>query len=155
MTQLRGVDGGRKSHREYSFLPPFSPTPKTSLPALLLRPSRSMAFLLAGVTGLMPTQRLPVVSSHAAAVRVASPLMVGAEALAKKEVLVKEIQSGMEDAALMFCVRSEGIPANEMNALRMSIPEDVKIKVCKNNLVKIAASGEGFERFAAIAGELR
>jgi len=113
-----------------------------------------MAFLLAGVTGLMPTQRLPVVSSHAA-VRVASPLMVGAEALAKKEVLVKEIQSGMEDAALMFCVRSEGIPANEMNALRMSIPEDVKIKVCKNNLVKIAASGEGFERFAAIAGELR
>ena len=80
---------------------------------------------------------------------------MGAEALAKKEVLVKEIQSGMEDAALMFCVRSEGIPANEMNALRMSIPEDVKIKVCKNNLVKIAASGEGFERFAAIAGELR
>lgn len=70
-----------------------------------------------------------------------------------EEVLVKEIQSGMEDAALMFCVRSEGIPANEMNALRMSIPEDVKIKVCKNNLVKIAASGEGFERFAAIAGE--
>ena len=37
----------------------------------------------------------------------ASPLMVGAVALAKKEVLVKEIQAGREDAALMFCVRSE------------------------------------------------
>ena len=114
-----------------------------------------MAFLLAGVTGLMPTQRLPVVSSPAAAVRVASPLMVGAVALAKKEVLVKEIQAGMEDAALMFCVRSEGIPANEMNQLRMNMPEDVTIKVCKNSLVKIATLGEGFERFAAIAGELR
>ena len=114
-----------------------------------------MAFLLAGVTGLMPTQRLPVVSSPAAAVRVASPLMVGAVALAKKEVLVKEIQAGMEDAALMFCVRSEGIPVNEMNQLRMNMPEDVTVKVCKNSLVKIATLGEGFERFAAIAGELR
>jgi large subunit ribosomal protein L10 len=105
------------------------------------------------VTGLMPTQRLPVVSSPAAVVRVASPLMVGAVALAKKEVLVKEIQAGMEDAALMFCVRSEGIPANEMNSLRMAMPEDVTVKVCKNNLVKLATLGEGFERFAAIAGE--
>ena len=117
--------------------------------------SSSMAFLLAGVTGLMPTQRLPVVSSHAAAVRVASPQMVGSVALVKKEAAVLEIQEGMKDAALMFCVRSEGIPANEMNALRQAFPEEVKIKVCKNNLLKIATLGEGFERFAAIAGELR
>merc|ERR1712106_999103 len=46
-----------------------------------------------------------------------------------------------------------GIPANEMNQLRMNMPEDVTIKVCKNSLVKIATLGEGFERFAAIAGE--
>ena len=112
-----------------------------------------MALLLAGVTGLMPTQRLPVVSSQAAAVRAASPLMGGAAALAKKEAAVQEIREGMEDAALLFCVRSEGIPVNEMNALRMSMPEDVKIKVTKNNLLKIAATGEGLERFAAVAGE--
>ena len=112
-----------------------------------------MALLLAGVTGLMPTQRLPVVSSQAAAVRAASPLMAGAAALAKKEAAVQEIREGMEDAALLFCVRSEGIPVNEMNALRMSMPEDVKIKVTKNNLLKIAATGEGLERFAAVAGE--
>ena len=113
----------------------------------------AMALLLAGVTGLMPTQRLPVVSSQAAAVRAASPLMGGAAALAKKEAAVQEIREGMEDAALLFCVRSEGIPVNEMNALRMSMPEDVKIKVTKNNLLKIAATGEGLERFAAVAGE--
>ena len=113
----------------------------------------AMALLLAGVTGLMPTQRLPVVSSQAAAVRAASPLMAGAAALAKKEAAVQEIREGMEDAALLFCVRSEGIPVNEMNALRMSMPEDVKIKVTKNNLLKIAATGEGLERFAAVAGE--
>ena len=112
-----------------------------------------MALLLAGVTGLMPTQRLPVVSSQAATVRAASPLMVGAEALAKKEAAVGEIRDGMQDAALLFCVRSEGIPANEMNALRMSMPEDVKIKVTKNSLIKIASTGEGLERFEAIAGE--
>merc|ERR1711865_482765 len=40
-----------------------------------------------------------------------------------------------------------------MNALRMNMPEDVTVKVCKNSLVKIATLGEGFERFAAIAGE--
>ena len=85
----------------------------------------------------------------------ASPLMVGAVALEKKQAAVVEIQEGMKDAALMFCVRSEGIPANEMNQLRMNMPEDVTIKVCKNSLVKIATLGEGFERFAAIAGELR
>ena len=113
------------------------------------------SLFLAGVTGLLPTQRLPVVSSHAAAVRAASPLMVGAVALEKKQAAVVEIQEGMKDAALMFCVRSEGIPVNEMNALRQSFPDEVKIKVCKNNLLKIATLGEGFERFAAIAGELR
>ena len=42
-----------------------------------------------------------------------------------------------------------------MNQLRMNMPEDVTVKVCKNSLVKIATLGEGFERFAAIAGELR
>lgn len=112
-----------------------------------------MALLLAGVTGLMPTQRLPVVSSQAAAVRAASPLMGGAAALAKKEAAVQDIREGMADATLLFCVRSEGIPVNEINALRMNMPEDVKIKVTKNNLIKIAAAGEGLERFAGIAGE--
>lgn len=33
------------------------------------------------------------------------------------------------------------------------MPEDVKIKVTKNNLIKIASTGEGLERFEAIAGE--
>merc|ERR1719274_125009 len=60
----------------------------------------------------------------------------------------------MEDAALMFCVRSEGIPVNEMSALRQSFPEDIKIKVCKNNLLQLASEKEGVsERFGAIAGD--
>jgi large subunit ribosomal protein L10 len=115
---------------------------------------RTSFLFLAGVaTGLLPTQRLPVASSPFASSRASSLSMVGTAALVKKQAAVAEIQDSMKDAALMFCVRSEGIPVNEMSALRQSFPEDVTIKVCKNNLIKIAAQGEGFERFAEIAGE--
>ena len=111
--------------------------------------------LLLAATGLLPTQRLPVVSSPASVVRAASPLMYGTVAIEKNAKAIAEIHDGMKDAALMFCVRSEAIPVNEMNALRMAFPEDVKIKVCKNSLLKIASQTEGFERFAAIGGELQ
>lgn len=111
-----------------------------------------MLGLCASSMGLMPTQRLPVAGSHAVA-RSPGPCMAGAAALAKNERLIEEYRSSMEDAALMFCVRSEGIPVNEMSALRQSFPEDIKIKVCKNNLLQLASEKESVsERFGAIAG---
>jgi len=112
-----------------------------------------MLGLCASSMGLMPTQRLPVAGSHAVA-RSPGPCMAGAAALAKNERLIEEYRSSMEDAALMFCVRSEGIPVNEMSALRQSFPEDIKIKVCKNNLLQLASEKESVsERFGAIAGD--
>jgi len=107
---------------------------------------------ITGVLGLLPTQRLPVASSPAVA-RAPSPSMVGTAALEKKTKQIADYRESMENAALMFCVRSEGIPVNEVNQLRQKFPEDIKIKVCKNNLLKLASQGEGLERFSAISGE--
>ena len=60
-------------------------------------------------------------------------------AVAKKAALVEECKAAMEPAALMFCVRSEGITVNDMNKMRQKFPEDVTIKCVKNTLVKRAA----------------
>ena len=51
----------------------------------------------------------------------------------------------MEDAALMFCVRSEGIKVNDLNAIRQKLPESVTMRCVKNTLVKRAA--EDYPKF--------
>lgn len=71
--------------------------------------------------------------------------MGSAEAVAKKGAIVEEVKGQMEDALLMFCVRSEGITVNDMNMMRQKFPEDVTIRCVKNTLVKRAA--EDYPRF--------
>ena len=39
----------------------------------------------------------------------------------------------------MFCVRSEGLEVNDLNAVRMKLPEEVTMRCVKNTLVKRAA----------------
>lgn len=107
--------------------------------------------LAVGVTGLLPTQRGPVCRSVPA--RSATPLMAGVLQMQKNEARVEQLRASMDTAALMFCVRSEGITANEMSELRQAFPEDVHIQVAKNSLIKIAASAEGIERFSPISGD--
>merc|ERR1719263_2661083 len=51
----------------------------------------------------------------------------------------------MDGAALMFCVRTEGIGVNDMNIMRQKFEEDVKISCVKNTLIKSAA--EDYPRF--------
>ena len=81
----------------------------------------------------------------ASAARMSSPMMGSAEAVAKKGAIVEEVKGQMEDALLMFCVRSEGITVNDMNMMRQKFPEDVTIRCVKNTLVKRAA--EDYPRF--------
>merc|ERR1719263_2750862 len=51
----------------------------------------------------------------------------------------------MDGAALMFCVRTEGITVNDMNMMRQKFEEDVSIQCVKNTLIKRAA--EEYPRF--------
>ena len=81
----------------------------------------------------------------ASAARMSSPMMGSAEAVAQKGAIVEEVKGQMEDALLMFCVRSEGITVNDMNMMRQKFPEDVTIRCVKNTLVKRAA--EDYPRF--------
>ena len=69
----------------------------------------------------------------------ASPLHMGSPAVvAKKAAIVEEVKATMEDAALMFCVRSEGIKVNDLNMMRQKFDESVTIRCVKNTLVKRA-----------------
>merc|ERR1719387_3473059 len=65
--------------------------------------------------------------------------MGSAAAIEKKSKIVDEVRETMENSALMFCVRSEGIKPNDMNAMRQKFPEDVTVRCVKNTLVKRAA----------------
>merc|ERR1712070_790938 len=80
--------------------------------------------------------------------RTGSVQMAGAAALAKKTVVVEKVRENMDDAQLMFCIRSEGI---QLNLFRQSLPEDIKLQCVKNTLVKVASrpddSHAGYERF--------
>lgn len=107
--------------------------------------------LLQGAEALMPgamPQQNTAVSGRTGVVQ-----MGGAVALAKKSTVVDKVRENMEDAQLMFCIRSEGITPNQMNLFRQSLPEDIKLQCVKNTLIKVASrpsedgSHEGFERF--------
>jgi len=65
--------------------------------------------------------------------------MAAAAVIAKKAKVVEEVSATMEDASLMFCVRSEGIAVNEINMLRQKLPEGTTMRCVKNTLVKRAA----------------
>lgn len=66
-------------------------------------------------------------------------MMPSEATIAKKAQVVEEVVTMMEDAMLMYCVRSEGIKVNEINMLRQKFPEEVKIRCVKNTLVARAA----------------
>ena len=87
----------------------------------------------------------PAVAPAAGRVAMLSP------AQEKKAAQLEELTAMMEDKALAFCVRSEGIKPNDFNQLRQKFPDEVKIQCVKNTLMRRAAGTEGLERFAAIA----
>jgi len=94
---------------------------------------------------LVPT---PLVSRQAAVSgRRGDIQMAGAAALERKTKVLNEVRSKMDGASLMFCVRSEGIRVNEINALRQTLPDGVEFKCVKNTLVNLAA--KEYENFNA------
>jgi len=92
----------------------------------------SLCPLLAGFT----PATLP---SRAFASRAGQLQMASAEVIAKKAKIVEEVKDHMGESALMFCVRSEGIMVNEMNAMRQKFDDSVTVRCVKNTLVKRAA----------------
>jgi len=99
--------------------------------------------LCQSLAGFQPAARAPMPA--AAASRTAPVTMGAPHIVAKKEKLVDEVKATMEDASLMFCVRSEGIKVNEINAIRQKLPETVTMRCVKNTLVKRAA--EDYPKF--------
>lgn len=88
--------------------------------------------------GLLPaTFPLSSVRTTAPA-RVSQLQMAGTAALAKKTKLLESVHEVMDSSQLMFCVRSEGLQVNELNALRQQLPEGVVLKCVKNTLINIA-----------------
>jgi len=105
--------------------------------------------LAVGAAGFLPTQRLPAgrtVTSPAG-----SRLMMLSPAMTKKAAKVEQVVSVMENAQMMFAVRSEKIPVNKLNDLRQKLPEGVQMQCVKNTLMRRASGTEGLERFAAIS----
>merc|ERR1719453_1366540 len=95
--------------------------------------------LLALCEGLAAFQAAVRAPAAAVSLRGASPHMGAPDIVAKKAKVVEEVSATMEDAAMMFCVRSEGIPVNELNSIRQKLPETVTMRCVKNTLVKRAA----------------
>lgn len=94
-----------------------------------------LASTAAGYSIAMPPRSAVVQHSRTAGVQ----MMPSPETIAKKATIVDEVVETMEGSMLMFCVRSEGIPVNEMNILRQQMPEGTTIRCVKNTLVKRAA----------------
>lgn len=77
--------------------------------------------------------------------RALEPRMASAAVTAAKAKIVEEVKETMKDSMLMFCVRSEGIKVNDMNAMRQKFDDAVTVRCVKNTLVKRAA--EDFPNF--------
>eukprot|EP00900_Chrysochromulina_parva_P027415 jgi/Chrpa1/9307/Chrysochromulina_OHIO_Genome00004406-RA len=92
--------------------------------------------LCESLAGFAPAVRAP---SPAAASRTTPAVMAAPAIIAKKSKVVDEVKAAMADTDLMFCVRSEGIPANDLNAMRQKLPPSVTMRCVKNTLVKRAA----------------
>jgi len=100
-----------------------------------------LALISAPFVGFHASAPLPA----GAAARTGAVSMGSASAVAKKAAVVEEVQAAMEPAALMFCVRSEGITVNDMNMMRQKFSDDVTVRCVKNTLVKRAV--EDYPRF--------
>jgi large subunit ribosomal protein L10 len=102
-----------------------------------------MARLLLSVLLCLPTLLPAFYATLPRGARLASrgsTATMGADwAVAKKKIVVDSVVETMNDASLMFCVRSEGITVNDMNMMRQKFPDEVKIRCVKNTLVKRAA----------------
>ena len=102
------------------------------------------AAMIAATAGYTPAaMRSPqraIAVDRSAAVTMGAPAIV-----AKKAVIVEEVKETLENTMLMFCVRSEGIPVNQLNAVRQKLPEGATMRCVKNTLVKRAIEGD--ERF--------
>jgi len=71
---------------------------------------------------------------------------MGSEAaVAAKSKVVDEVKELMSTSSLMFCVRSESIKVNDINAVRQKLPEAATMRCVKNTLVKRAV--EDFPNF--------
>lgn len=91
--------------------------------------------LCESLAGYAPAVRAP---SPAATSRTTPAVMAAPAIIAKKAKVVDEVKAAMADTDLMFCVRSEGIPANDLNAMRQKLPPSVTMRCVKNTLVKRA-----------------
>eukprot|EP00471_Norrisiella_sphaerica_P001576 CAMPEP_0184483768 /NCGR_PEP_ID=MMETSP0113_2-20130426/5438_1 /TAXON_ID=91329 /ORGANISM="Norrisiella sphaerica, Strain BC52" /LENGTH=215 /DNA_ID=CAMNT_0026864367 /DNA_START=242 /DNA_END=889 /DNA_ORIENTATION=- len=68
----------------------------------------------------------------------------------RKEETVSEIKENMEKSSLVFGMRYKGMSVKELDTLRNKLPEDAKIKVAMNTLVKRAGTEvEGFDAIDA------
>jgi large subunit ribosomal protein L10 len=97
------------------------------------------ALLCASLCPLLAGFTPATVPSRAVASRAGQLQMASAAVVAKKSAIVEEVKGHMGDSALMFCVRSEGIKVNEMNAMRQKFDDSVTVRCVKNTLVKRAA----------------
>jgi len=111
-----------------------------------MRSAACLTLLLSSaVQALLPSVAAPRFSL--APTRAGAVTMAGPVALAKKTAVLEEVRSVMAESQLMFCVRSEGLKVNEINNLRMKLPEGVQLKCVKNTLVNIAS--KEYEQFNA------
>mmetsp|Transcript_64385 Transcript_64385/g.107013 ORF Transcript_64385/g.107013 Transcript_64385/m.107013 type:complete len:231 (-) Transcript_64385:2-694(-) len=95
--------------------------------------------------GFLPAVlRSQQVGNHA---RAAALQMIGKQALEKKTKVVEGVKEVMAESQLMFCVRSEGLQVNELNAFRQTLPEGVVMQCVKNTLIKRAV--QDFPHFQA------
>jgi ribosomal protein L10 len=99
---------------------------------------RSLAALLSLLLASGAALQLPACARPAAAARCAARMGSDA-AVAVKAATVEGVKASMEDSALLFSVRTDGITVNDMNTLRQKFPEDVKVQCVKNTLVRRAA----------------
>lgn len=84
----------------------------------------------------------PLGSSPLAAERLSPPRMVSAANVARKATVVDEVKQTLQDTALMFCVRSEGISVNNMNAARKMMPDETVVRCVKNTLIERAIADD-------------
>jgi len=96
----------------------------------------SSVLLGASVAGYLLPTSLP--AGHGCACRAGDVQMAGTAALAKKSAILEEVKGHLDEASLIFCVRSEGIQVNDLNDFRQKLPEGVTMRCVKNTLVQRA-----------------
>lgn len=62
--------------------------------------------------------------------------------LGKKDGTVQEMKARLEEAALIFTFRADGVEVNKLRALRNEIPATSSITLVKNRLLKRAVAGD-------------